>query len=174
MDKGVECPTPKTSLEGPIHCHSVHPYCSKGSWSGSLDSLQQSEADISKLGVHSWSTNAVQVDHMEEAICISRGSGRLQPCFSHSRSWLIYAQQKLEESTVQWNKRLSLFSVCFLTVMYCHLFLTIIVILALLFAIELAEATPASWECGERFLLQLTFLLWIGYFIGTNMGKQWP
>ena len=51
---------------------------------------------------------------------------------------------------------------------------SIIVILALLFAIGLAEATPTIWKCGERFLLTFTFLLWIGYFIGTNMGKQWP
>ena len=59
--------------------------------------------------------------------------------------------------------------------MYCHtLFLTVIVILALLFVIGLAEATLASWECDERFLLALTFLLWIRCFIGTNMGKQWP
>ena len=67
------------------------------------------------------------------------------------------------------------FYICFLTVMHYHtLFLTIIMILALLFAIGLAEATPASWKCGERFLLTLTFLLWIGYFDGTNAGKQWP
>ena len=60
--------------------------------------------------------------------------------------------------------------------MHCHtLFLTILVILALLFATGLAEAAPAGWKCGERFLLALTFLLWIGYVIGTNetMGKQW-
>ena len=53
MDKGMNCSTPKTSLEGTVHCHFVHPYCSNGSRSGSLDSLQQSEASISKLGVHS-------------------------------------------------------------------------------------------------------------------------
>ena len=53
MSEGKECPTLKTPLEGPVHCHFVHPYCSKGSRGGSLDSLQQSEAGISKLGVHS-------------------------------------------------------------------------------------------------------------------------
>ena len=53
MDKRVKCPTPKTPLEGPVHCHFVHLYCSKDSQSGSLDSLQQSEARILKLGVHS-------------------------------------------------------------------------------------------------------------------------
>ena len=53
MDKGMNCSTPKTSLEGPIHCHFVHPYCSKGGQGGSLDSLQQSEVSISKLGVYS-------------------------------------------------------------------------------------------------------------------------
>ena len=53
MDKGVERPTPKTPPEGPDHCHFVHPYCSKGSRGGSLDSSRQSEAGISKLGVRS-------------------------------------------------------------------------------------------------------------------------
>ena len=53
MEKGVKCPTPKTPLEGPVHCHFVHPSCSKGGQSVSLDSLQQSEAGISKLGMHS-------------------------------------------------------------------------------------------------------------------------
>ena len=53
MDKVVKCPTPKASLEGSIHCHFVHPYYSKGSRSGSLDSPQQSEAGILKLGMHS-------------------------------------------------------------------------------------------------------------------------
>ena len=66
---------------------------------------------------------------------------------------LIYTRQKLEESAVWRNKRPSLFSVCFLVVMHCHAsFLTIIMILALLFAIGLAEATPAVWKRGERFL----------------------
>ena len=65
--------------------------------------------------------------------------------------------------------------ICFLTVMHCHaLGLTIILILALLFAVGSAKAVPAGWKCGEWFLLALTFLLWIGYFVGTNMGKQWP
>ena len=53
MDKGVKCPTAKTLREGPVHCHFVHPSRSKGGQRGSLDSLQQSEAGISKLGVHS-------------------------------------------------------------------------------------------------------------------------
>ena len=53
MGEGMECSTPKSPLEGPVHCHFVHPYCSKGSQNGSLDSPQQSEAGISKLGVHS-------------------------------------------------------------------------------------------------------------------------
>ena len=51
MDKGVKCPTAKTLREGPVHCHFVHPSRSKGGQRGSLDSLQQSEAGISKLGV---------------------------------------------------------------------------------------------------------------------------
>ena len=49
MGEGVECPTPKIPLEGPIHCHFGHLYCSKGSLGGSLDSPQQSEAGILKL-----------------------------------------------------------------------------------------------------------------------------
>ena len=53
MGKGVECSTTQTSLEGPVHCHFVHPYCSKSSRGGSLDSPQQSEAGILGLGVHS-------------------------------------------------------------------------------------------------------------------------
>ena len=55
---------------------------------------------------------------------------------------------------------------------YCDalspLFLTIIVILAPLLAIGLAEATLAGWKCGERFLLALTFPLWIGCFVGIG------
>ena len=53
MDKGMKYPTPKTILEGPVHCHFVHPYCSKGGRVGSLGSPQQSEAGILKWGVHS-------------------------------------------------------------------------------------------------------------------------
>ena len=49
MGEGMECLTRNTPLEGPIHCHFVHPYCSKGRRGVSLDSSQQSEASISKL-----------------------------------------------------------------------------------------------------------------------------
>ena len=49
MDKGMKYPTPKTILEGPVHCHFVHPTCTTSSRSGSLDSPQQSEAGILKL-----------------------------------------------------------------------------------------------------------------------------
>ena len=52
MGKGVECPTPKTPPEVPVHCHIVHPYCSKSSQDESLDSPQQNEAGTWKLGVH--------------------------------------------------------------------------------------------------------------------------
>ena len=51
---------------------------------------------------------------------------------------------------------------------YCPLCLTVIVILALLLTTGLAKAATASWECGEKFLLALTFLLWIGCFIGIG------
>ena len=45
MGEGMECPTPKGACSLSL--------LSKGSQSGSLDSLQQSKAGISKLGVHS-------------------------------------------------------------------------------------------------------------------------
>ena len=58
---------------------------------------------------------------------------------------------------------------------HCHpLSLAVILILPLLFAIGLAMTTLAGWKCVKRFPLTLTFLLWIGYFVGTNVGKQWP
>ena len=57
---------------------------------------------------------------------------------------------------------------------YHSLFLTGIVILALLFAVGFVEAALAGWKHGKKFLLTLTFLLWLGYFVGTNVGKQWP
>ena len=49
MGEGMECPTPKGACSLSF-CPSL---LSKGSQSGSLDSLQQSKAGISKLGVHS-------------------------------------------------------------------------------------------------------------------------
>ena len=59
----VECPAIKTSLEGPIYCHFIHPYCSKGGRSGSLDSPQQSKTSIMRLGVASLIPQPMQADH---------------------------------------------------------------------------------------------------------------
>ena len=73
MDKGVKCPTPKIPLEGPVHCHFVHFYCS--SLNGSLDSLQQSKAGMLKLGVYSSSINAMQAYHMGKATAAPEALG---------------------------------------------------------------------------------------------------
>ena len=74
-----------------------------------------------------------------------------------------YTQQKLEESTIWWNKHTVLiFYIFFLMMMHClALFLTVLVILALLFTIGLAEATWASYGYSS-------FLLWIGCFVGIG------
>jgi len=67
--------------------------------------IQQSKSSISRLGVHSWSLDTVQADHSEETDCYPRDPRRLQPCFSHSESCLIYAWQKLEESAAHQDKQ---------------------------------------------------------------------
>jgi hypothetical protein len=50
-----------------------------------------------------------------------------------------------EESTLQQDKR-TVFHTSYFTVMYCHPFsVSVAVVLTLVFAIGLAEATPTDW-----------------------------
>ena len=89
-------------------------------------------------------------DHSEETDCNPRDPQGRQPCFSPPEA--IYAREKLEESAAQWDKQtvfVSYFGV--VTVMHCHLLhLSVIVILALIFAIGLAEAALAGWKHDKR------------------------
>ena len=53
----------KISVERPIYCHLICPYCYKGGRSGSLDSPQQSKTSIMRLGVASLIPQPMQADH---------------------------------------------------------------------------------------------------------------
>jgi hypothetical protein len=55
--------------------------------------------------------------------------------------------------------QLDCFYTNYLIVMHCHpLFVSVAVILTIIFAIGLAETTPTDWTHGERFLLALFYL----------------
>jgi hypothetical protein len=58
------------------------------------------------------------------------------------------------------------FCTSYLTVIHCHpLFLSVAVVLTIVFAIDLAETSPGDWTHGERFLLALFCLFWAGCLI---------
>jgi hypothetical protein len=61
-----------------------------------------------------------------------------------------------------------LFYTTYLSVMHCHpLFVSVAVILTIVFAIGLAETDPADWSQGERFLL-LSCISLEGYTIAVH------
>jgi hypothetical protein len=73
----------------------------------------------------------------------------------HSRS--------LKKPTVQWNK-LTIFHVSYSTVMHCHpLFVSLAIVLTLIFAIGLVETIPTDWTHSKKLLLALFYLFWAGY-----------
>jgi hypothetical protein len=50
--------------------------------------------------------------------------------------------------------------------MHCHpLFVSVAVILTIIFAIGLAETAPADWTLGKKFLFALFCLFWEGCII---------
>jgi hypothetical protein len=62
----------------------------------------------------------------------------------------MHTWQKLEESTLQQDKR-TVFHTSYLTVIHCHpLSVSAAVVLTLVFTIGLAETTPADWSHSER------------------------
>jgi hypothetical protein len=86
------------------------------------------------------------------------------PCSRHLRK-LTNTQLKLEESTLQWDKR-TVFYTSYLTVIYCHsLSVSVAVVLTPVFVIGLAKTSPADWIHGERLLLAFFYLFWAGCII---------
>jgi hypothetical protein len=54
--------------------------------------------------------------------------------------------------------------------MDCHpLFVSVAITLNIIFAIGLAETTPADWTHGDRFLFALFYLFWELLFIVTDV-----
>lgn len=49
VGKKMDCPTPGTSLEGPVLCYPTHLHCGKGGWDCPWDLLRQCVPDISVL-----------------------------------------------------------------------------------------------------------------------------
>jgi hypothetical protein len=85
-----------------------------------------------------------------------------QPCSSHPGSLLVYAWQKLEESTIQWDKW-NVFYASYFTVMHCHpLSLSVAVVLTLVLAVGLMETAPTNWTHDEKFLLAFFYISWEG------------
>jgi hypothetical protein len=61
------------------------------------------------------------------------------------------------------NRIDELFLFSYFTVMHCHpLFVSVAVVLTLVFAIDLAETTPADWTHREKSLLALFYLFQAG------------
>jgi hypothetical protein len=80
-----------------------------------------------------------------------------QPCSSHPWKLTNYAQQKLEGSSLQWDKWV-VFHTSYLIVMNCHLLsVSATVVLTLVFTIGLAETTPADWSHSFYLLFSISF-----------------
>jgi hypothetical protein len=54
--------------------------------------------------------------------------------------------------------------------MHCHpLFVSVAIILTIIFTIDLAETTPNEWTHDERFLFALFYLFWELLFIVADV-----
>ena len=79
----------------------------------------------------------------------------IKPCFSHSRSWLVNAWQKLEDPAIK-------ISMDF----HCpHWLVSLIGIIAVLFTTGLASVTPQDWDLGQKLWLSVCYLAVVGSFI---------
>ena len=99
------------------------------------------------------------------------------PCSSHSRSWLVHARQKLEASSAllqphsssclvnAWQKLKDL-AIKISMDIYCQPWpLSLIGIIAVLFAIGLASVTAQDWDLDQKLQLALCYLIIVGSLI---------
>jgi hypothetical protein len=87
---------------------------------------------------------------------------RMTTLLQSSRKLTSLCTQKLEESTLRWDKW-AVFHTSYLTVLHCHpLSVSAAVVLTLVFARGLAETAPADWSHSERFLFAFFYLFGAG------------
>ena len=99
------------------------------------------------------------------------------PCSSHSRSWVVHARQKLEASSAllqphsssclvnAWQKLKDL-AIKISMDIYCQPWpLSLIGIIAVLFAIGLASVTAQDWDLDQKLQLALCYIIIVGSLI---------